>query len=139
MKQAFLLVVIITTCSFVSAQLPTTNRTTKRTGIDSLAGIKAVSSEDRAKIMNMVRLEGNKLVAQPGYTFTKVNENMVSLKNNGGSVSGNFSCNCKTGGGNCSLLITPESITCMTNPKCSKCELSTTIKGNLIGLNAIID
>lgn len=138
MKQAILLLLLSISVVFSNAQLTTTNQTRQRTGIDSLASTKAITAEEKSAIKKVVRLEGNKLIAQAGYTFTKVNENTVSLKNK--SVAGGdnfFSCYCKAGG-DCSAVITGTSITCKAASGCSDCKLNTIIRGNIISLNSIL-
>lgn len=130
MKQFTLFTILITICSVVFSQV---NKGTTSNEIT------VVSSEEKAAIKKMVRLDGSKVVAQPGYTFRKGDQNTVVLLDNSGGVTGKFRCGCKGSNGSCGVLIRETEIYCTSSPgsSCTTCIMYTEIFGGLVAMSSI--
>jgi len=102
--------------------------------------VNTIAIEDKAAISKMVRVEKNKVIAQAGYHFVKVNETTTALKTKDGYDKGQFFCLCKEGGGGCVVWTNGEVIECVATGEngCKNCVLPTiSIKGRSIPLEDV--
>lgn len=121
MKKTTLLIILIVASLFTNAQIAKTNRTASNTDKDSLAtkSNEKVTTEEKAEIKKMVRWENNMLIAQPGYRFTRVNENTAGITSSNRTVEFTIKCACTAGTAGCKLWISLESaISCTSVNGC---------------------
>lgn len=75
-----------------------------------------------------VVIKKNKVIAKKGYVFEKQSDTRVVSRMRGGSggITGEFDCTCNGEQGGCSVVTTPNSVTCASSG-CNSCYMIVTI------------
>lgn len=132
MKQISFTLILAIISFFVNGQ--------DKVSTNTASSLKVFTLEEKNAIKKMVRLEGSKLIAQPGYRFNKVDRGTIVLADNSnGDVIGTFKCACTLNNGSCDVEISSGVNSCVAakDSKCTTCEFSAKIFGKTSLVNAI--
>lgn len=82
----------------------------------------------KSKTPQGVTITKNRVIAKKGYTIEKVSKHKAIARMSGGrgGLTGEFDCTCNGSEGGCSVVTTPNSVTCAATT-CRNCMMIVTI------------
>jgi hypothetical protein len=99
-------------------------------GLVNLSVAKDMSSQIqvKTKVPEGVVIKKNKVTVKKGYVIEKQSNNKAIARMSGGKggITGEFDCTCNGEQGGCSVVTTPNSVTCASSG-CSSCYMIVTI------------